>query len=139
MGARRHTAWGKNTMLKTIFSITLLTTAFLYDSVAHASTGIHDMVVSHGFDYANQHKVFVHLQVLDHEGQPAGNRMIEVLSADGSGGVMERAMTDDYGVYEGFVKLPGHMSTVVVRTNVIGIVNEARVQVADGLIEHAFQ
>jgi hypothetical protein len=126
-------------MLKTVLSISLLASTALYDGIAHASTGIHDMVVSHGFDYANEHKVFVHLQVLDHEGQPAANRMVEVLTPNGAGDVMQRAMTDDYGVYEGFMKLPGHMSTVVVRTNVIGIVNEARVQVADGLIEHAFQ
>jgi hypothetical protein len=106
---------------------------------ASASIGIDKMVVDDDFDYATENQVFVHLEVHDHNGQPASHRMIEILVPGSGANVIERATTDDDGVFEAVINVPDHLDEVIVRTNVFGIANEAHLSVAGDQIEHMFE
>ncbi len=117
----------------------LLTFAPVFGSFAEAATSVDTLRVTNSFDYANDRPVFVRVQVYDHQGLPASNRLIEVFDPAGGDLRIVSGMTDDFGVFEGSVTLPNHLDQVLVRGNVLGIDNEAVVGVQEQSIDQVLR
>jgi hypothetical protein len=113
----------------------LVSFAPMLTSVAEAASAMNHLKVPKGFSYANDRPVHLRVQVFDHRGMSAANRLIEVFEPDGGQRIVS-GMTDDYGVFEGSITLPNHLDQVFLRANVLGIDNEALVAVQDQLVDH---
>jgi len=125
--------------MKSLTLSILLTLAPLFSSVAEAVTDIDNLQVDRGFDYANDRPVFVRVQVYDHQGMPATNRLIEIFDPAGSELRILSGMTDDFGIFEGSLILPNHLDQVLVRASVLGINNEAIVTLRDESIDQVLR
>lgn len=126
--------------MRTLTQTTLLFVTLCVGALSvQATTQVDDLNVHRGFDYATERLVLVQLEVLDHDGYPAANRMIEVLTPGNGTNVIERAATDDLGLFEAIVSVPGHLKTVLIRTNVFGIANEAELRIDADAVHHRFQ
>lgn len=133
-------------MIKSILPV-VLSCAILGLSPVHAQTSgggssISSMVVSRSFDFSTERRVQVEIDVLDREGFPAPNKVVEVLEVLDETGLntrlIERALTDASGYYRADLTIPGHLTTLLVRTGVLGIANQAIVPIADDQLIHSF-
>jgi hypothetical protein len=66
----------------------------------------------------------------------AVNRLVDVFDATGEHQRIGGGMTDDNGMFETDVRLPNHVDHVMLRAHVLGIDNEALVEVLDDVAEH---
>jgi hypothetical protein len=114
----------------------VLAYSYMLTSAAVAAIHLSRREAIPDFDLPAERTVSVRVRVFDHRGMSAVNRLVDVFDATGEHQRVGGGMTDDNGMFETDVRLPNHVDHVMLRAHVLGIDNEALVEVLDDVAEH---
>jgi len=110
------------------------------NATSHQATTMADVIAADNFNWETSTDANVDIHSLDAQDNAYPNIKVSVLTdfRENGGTAIINGMTDEDGSFNVDYKFPGYMNEVVVATDHIGFINEAKVPIIDGNIDFTF-
>ena len=102
------------------------------------ASGMGDVKAAANFSWETSTTASIEIKTLDNADNAFPNVKVSILTdfQDEGGSVIINGISNDNGVFELDYRFPGHLTELVIATDHIGFVNEAKVSIIDGSINY---
>lgn len=108
------------------------------NATSQNASGMGDVKAAANFNWETSTNASIEIQTLDNNDNAFPNVKVSVLTdfQDEGGSIIINGVSNANGIFELDYKFPGHLTEVVIATDHIGFVNEAKVPIVDGNINY---